>query len=93
MSHDTLLNLGAFVLQVFVIVAVAAACLRALRIASAGARYVCWRVVLCACLAMPVVLHKTVTVRPLQTTTGVTSESAFVGGFRATDFVATPTAT
>jgi hypothetical protein len=58
MSRDLMLNVAAFTLQVGVIAAAAALLLQVLRIASAGTRYLCWRVVLAACLVMPLVLQR-----------------------------------
>lgn len=58
MGQDLILNGWAFALQVLVITASAAALLSVVRIASAGVRYGCWRVVLAACLVMPLVLQR-----------------------------------
>jgi len=60
MDRDLMLNVAAFALQVAVIAAAAALLLRVLRIASAGTRYLCWRVVLAACLVMPLALQRPV---------------------------------
>src|SRR6187455_154676 len=58
MDQDLMLNVAAFTLQVGLIAAAAALLLQVLRIASAGTRYLCWRVVLAACLVMPLVLQR-----------------------------------
>jgi len=60
MDRDLMLNVAAFTLQVGVIVAAAALLLKVLRIASAGTRYLCWRVALAACLVMPLALQRSV---------------------------------
>ncbi len=58
MTPDLLRNLAAFAVQAALITAAAAVLLPSLRIASAGTRYACWRVVLAVCLTMPLLLHR-----------------------------------
>jgi protein TonB len=58
MEPEPLLNLAAFTLQACIIAVAAALVLGLLRIGPAGARYVCWRVALAACLTMPLVLQQ-----------------------------------
>jgi hypothetical protein len=75
MGHDALTNLALFALQVCVITGVAAAVLGVLRIASAGTRYLCWRLVLAVCLAMPLLLQRTVpTATPGASRTAVSAD-------------------
>jgi protein TonB len=61
MGQDALSNLGAFALQACAIVAAAALLLRLLRLSSPGPRYVCWRLILAACLLMPWLLREPAT--------------------------------
>lgn len=61
MTPDLLRNLAAFTLQAALITAAAGLLLQVLRIASAGTRYACWRVVLAACLLMPLLLQRPAT--------------------------------
>jgi protein TonB len=61
MTPDLLRNLAAFALQAALITTAAGLLLQVLRIASAGTRYACWRVVLAACLIMPMLLQRPAT--------------------------------
>jgi len=61
MTPDLLRNLAAFALQAALITTAAGLLLQVLRIASPGTRYTCWRVVLAACLIMPMLLQRAAT--------------------------------
>jgi TonB family protein len=78
MGVQTLMNLAAFTLQVCIIAAAAALLLGVLRIGSAGARYMCWRVALAACLTMPMLLQQS------RVSATVEAEPAFVAVDRLT---------